>query len=214
MTSPMPAYRRLEPPSTRMHKISLAPVLSATLSRHSCGSPSTPASAVPAIVAAWRVVAPGRVPRWLLGLLQDLGDPPALGCRHRPGLHQPDPVALATGVLGVVGLVLLGAPDDLGVLGVLHPVLDLDHDGLVHLVADDVALADLAVAAGGPALVASRHCPGVTHCLPPPRPPRRPWSRCRARAPASPCRCARSPCARRAAARGSPAGRWRPGTGG
>src|SRR5262245_3063552 len=54
MTSPIPAYRRLEPPSTRMHKISLAPVLSATLSRDSCCITSTPAYATPAIVAAWR----------------------------------------------------------------------------------------------------------------------------------------------------------------
>ena len=44
MTSPMPAYRRPEPPSTRMHKSSLAPVLSATLSRDSCWITSTPAS--------------------------------------------------------------------------------------------------------------------------------------------------------------------------
>src|ERR1035438_4741130 len=44
MTSPMPAYRRPEPPSTRIHKISLAPVLSATLSRDSCWITSTPAS--------------------------------------------------------------------------------------------------------------------------------------------------------------------------
>src|SRR5262250_1297897 len=159
---------------------------------------------MPAIVAAWRVVVPGRVPRWLLGLLQDLGDPPALGCRHRPGLHQPDPVALATGVLGVVGLVLLGTADDLGVLGVLHPVLDLDHDGLVHLVADDDTLPYLAVTAGTCALSS------VTHCRFPPPPPR---SRCRAHAPASPCRCGRFPCARRAAARGSPAARWHAGTG-
>src|SRR6476620_5920062 len=36
MVSPMPAYRRPEPPRTRMHRISLAPVLSATRSRDSC----------------------------------------------------------------------------------------------------------------------------------------------------------------------------------
>src|SRR5690606_34104740 len=34
--SPMPAYRRPEPPSTRMQRISRAPVLSATRSRDSC----------------------------------------------------------------------------------------------------------------------------------------------------------------------------------
>src|SRR3954449_405680 len=36
MMSPMPAYRRPEPPSTRMHSSSLAPVLSATRSLLSC----------------------------------------------------------------------------------------------------------------------------------------------------------------------------------
>ncbi len=36
MMSPMPAYRREEPPRTRMHRISLAPVLSATRSLDSC----------------------------------------------------------------------------------------------------------------------------------------------------------------------------------
>src|SRR5712672_4150869 len=43
MTSPMPADRRPLPPSTRMHRISFAPVLSATLSRDSCWITSTPA---------------------------------------------------------------------------------------------------------------------------------------------------------------------------
>src|SRR3954470_24626824 len=35
-TSPIEAYRRLEPPSTLMHSTSLAPELSATRSRDSC----------------------------------------------------------------------------------------------------------------------------------------------------------------------------------
>src|SRR5580658_1684009 len=47
MTSPIPAYRLPEPPSTRMQRISLAPVLSATLSRDSCWITSTPASVRP-----------------------------------------------------------------------------------------------------------------------------------------------------------------------
>src|SRR5207247_10429428 len=63
MTSPMPAYRLLEPPSTRMHKISLAPVLSATLSRDSCWIPSTPASATPAHAPPGGVGGPWVVPR-------------------------------------------------------------------------------------------------------------------------------------------------------
>src|SRR3984885_2122285 len=208
MTSPMPAYRLPEPPSTRMHKISLAHVLSATLRRDSCWITSTPASN-----SGYGLQNGGPGSVWvlvlhvagsgLLRLLQDLRHPPALGRGQRPGLHQQDPVADAALVRAVVRLVLLGTADDLAVLGVLDPVLDLDHDGLVHLVADHQALTDLAVAA-------RKRGPGVTHRRPSPLP----GSRCRARAPASPCRCGRSPCAPRAAARGFPAGRWPPGSGG
>src|SRR5436309_266269 len=125
MTSPMPAYRRPEPPSTRMHRISFAPVLSATLSRDSC----------------WIMCL---LPRALLGLLEDLDDAPALGGRERTGLHDLDPVAHAALVLLVVRLELAGAPHDLAVERVLDAVLDQDDDGLVHLVADHQALADLA----------------------------------------------------------------------
>src|SRR5207237_7191949 len=56
-------------------------------------------------------------------------------------------VADAGGAGLVVRLHLAGAADDLAVQRVLHAVLDLDHDGLVHLVADDVAAAGLAVPA-------------------------------------------------------------------
>src|SRR3954468_8607090 len=125
MTSPMPAYRRPEPPSTRMHRISLAPVLSATLSRDSC----------------WII---GLLPRALLGLLEDLDDAPALGGRQRPGLHDLDLVADDALVLLVVRLELAGATHDLAVETVLHAVLHEDHHGLVHLVADHEARADLA----------------------------------------------------------------------
>src|SRR5690348_7160393 len=81
----------------------------------------------------------------LLGLLEDLDDPPALGGGQRPGLHQEDAVADTAGVLLVVGLVLGRTADDLAVQGVLDAVLDGDDDGLVHLVADDQALTGLAV---------------------------------------------------------------------
>src|SRR5581483_4840846 len=70
MMSPIPAYRRPEPPSTRMQRISFAPVLSATRSRDSC----------------WIIFCS-------LGLFEDLYDAPALGRRHRPGLHQQHAVA-------------------------------------------------------------------------------------------------------------------------
>src|SRR5271165_2874821 len=83
-----------------------------------------------------------------LSLLQDLGYPPALGRGQRPGLHQQHAVTDAAGVGGVVRLVLLGTAQDLAVLGVLVVVLDLDHDGLVHLVADHVAFPALAVTPG------------------------------------------------------------------
>src|ERR1700677_1067499 len=138
MTSPMPAYRRPLPPSTRMQRISFAPVLSATLSRDSCWITSTPVSH-----AGHRGLAD-----LLLGLLEDLGNPPALSRRQRPGLHQHHSVTDAAGVGGVVRLILLGTAQHLAVLGVLYPVLDLDDDGLVHLVADHQAFAALTVTPG------------------------------------------------------------------
>jgi hypothetical protein len=51
----------------------------------------------------------------------------------------------------VVRLQLARAADDLAVEAVLHAVLDLDDDGLLHLVADHEALTDLAVATTGQA---------------------------------------------------------------
>src|SRR3954471_1260945 len=91
MMSPMPAYRRDEPPRTRMHRISLAPVLSATRSRDSCWitaclltfpqdascgwvhCPAKPVLALPGGSPG------GGAPRPSLGLLEDLDEPPALG---------------------------------------------------------------------------------------------------------------------------------------
>src|SRR6476620_4028542 len=102
-----------------------------------------------------RVAAPeGRL---LLGLLDDLDQPPPLGGGRGPGLHDLHAVADAGDVLLVVRLQLAGPADDLAVQPVLHAVLDLDDDGLLHLVADDEALADLAVPAPGQA--------GPTRCL-------------------------------------------------
>src|SRR5699024_4098676 len=71
---------------------------------------------------------------------------PPLGSAQRPGLHDDDQVAHARRAQLVVRLDLARAPDDLAVERVLDPVLDLDHDGLLHLVADHVAAARLAVA--------------------------------------------------------------------
>src|SRR4051812_42267991 len=83
-------------------------------------------------------------PTHSLGLFEDLHDPPPLGGGERAGLHQEDPVADAARVLLVVHLELAGAAQNLAVEGVLDAVLDLDDDGLVHLVADHQALANLA----------------------------------------------------------------------
>src|ERR1700709_91357 len=106
-----------------MHKICLAPVLSATLSRDSC----------------WIIC-----PCLLLRLLDDLHHAPALGSAERASFHQEHTVADSTGVGFVVCLEPGGPTQHLAVERVLDAVLDRDHDGLVHLVADDQALADLA----------------------------------------------------------------------
>src|SRR4051812_41529613 len=118
-----------------MQRISLAPVLSATRSRDSCWITASPKFS--------RSVR-REVVRSLLGLLEDLDDAPALAGTQRPGLHEEDAVADAAGVLLVVSLELVGAAQRLLVARVLNPVLDGDDDGLVHLVAHDEALNDLA----------------------------------------------------------------------
>src|SRR5689334_2836064 len=139
-----------------MQRISFAPVLSATLSRDSCWI----------IGFSWlscrfSLVHDGRaLPNgWLLGLLEDGHHAPALGGRQRAGLHDLDPVADAALVLLVVSLELDGAAHDLAVQRVLHAVLDGHDDGLVHLVADHQALADL------PARAVGRHS-FLTHAAP------------------------------------------------
>src|SRR6187200_3328626 len=109
-----------------MHRICLAPVLSATFSRDSC----------------WIIVS-----GLLLRLLEDLHHAPALGRAQRAGLHDQDAVSDATVVLLVVGLQLARTAQDLPVEGVLDPVLDGHDNGLVHLVAHDKALTNLACCA-------------------------------------------------------------------
>src|ERR1700710_1089304 len=106
-----------------MHRICLAPVLSATLSRDSC----------------WIIC-----PVLLLRLLDDLHHAPALGSAERAGLHQQHAVADATLVGLVVRLEPGRAPQHLAVERVLDAVLDRDDHGLVHLVADDQSLTHLA----------------------------------------------------------------------
>src|SRR3954447_3756901 len=175
-----------------MHKISLAPVLSATRRRDSCwitscssnlgrqpGRIGEPAVRDPHADSRWRAPPAVRArvpgcgtprgrasrPEYLalsrpvqptgsLGLLDDGDQTPPLGGGQRPGLHDLDAVADAGDVLLVVRLQLAGAPDDLAVQAVLHTVLDLDDDGLLHLVAHHEALTDLAVAPAGQARAA------------------------------------------------------------
>src|SRR6478609_7908662 len=152
-----------------MQRISLAPVLSATLSRDSCwiigSSPCRAGSQVG--TRAWRnsVSDLGRAPRGvvLLGLLEDLDDAPALRGRQRAGLLDPHAVADAALVLLVVGLQLARATQHLAVERVLHPVLDGDDDGLLHLVADHETLTDLAVRATLVALVGLGRVAGRAH---------------------------------------------------
>src|SRR3954467_15157755 len=171
MTSPIPAYRRPEPPSTRMHRISRAPVLSATRSRVSCWITSVsyvsqfserleawrnggPPSVRGRPEAGWLDGAPGRAARRTsLGLFEDLHDPPPLGGGQRTGLHHQHAVADAARVLLVVHLELAGATQHLAVDGVLDAVLDLDDDGLVHLVTDHETLAHLALGPRGSSCV-------------------------------------------------------------
>src|SRR3954447_9415010 len=154
-----------------MQRISFAPVLSATLSRDSCWiiglfswlsrrfSPGCPHQ-WPVSLAERMLAGPALLPgaAWccrpgLLGLLEDLDDPPALGGRQRAGLLDPHAVADAALVDVVVGLELAGAAEHLAVEGVLDAVLDGHDHRLVHLVADHEAFTNLAVR---PALVTLR----------------------------------------------------------
>src|SRR4029078_8290352 len=122
MTSRMLAWRRPEPPRTRMHRISLAPVLSATRSRDSCWitflSPKRRAGSL--LTPSGGRALPTRE---LLGLLEDLHQAPALGGAQRAGLHDEDAVADTGGVGLVVRLDVAGAADDARVAGRLYKVL-------------------------------------------------------------------------------------------
>src|SRR5438128_10152159 len=152
-----------------MVRISFAPVLSATRSRDSCWITSISclsAGSRQGLLSYERKPLPSLAERtlrdaselhllefpcgnYLLGLLEDLDDAPALARRQRTRLHQEDAVADAGSALLVVRLELVRTANDLAVQGVLDAVLDSDDDGLVHLVADNKALTGLAEAAGG-----------------------------------------------------------------
>src|SRR5689334_14453156 len=143
-----------------MQRTSFAPVLSATLSRDSCwiidfswmsswfSPPQRATSLAELALESGSAPDPGAYAgvsgRRSLGLLDDRDEAPTLGGGQRTGLHDLDPVADAALVVLVVRLQLDRATHDLAVQGVLHAVLDGHDDRLVHLVADDQALADLA----------------------------------------------------------------------
>src|SRR5580693_2067420 len=89
-----------------------------------------------------------RSTRPLLGLFQDLDEPPTLRRRERASLHQRDAVADAGVAVLVVRLDLLGGPDDLAVQRVAPTVFQFDDDGFLHLVAHHEADAGLTLTAG------------------------------------------------------------------
>src|SRR3982074_467177 len=97
-----------------MQRISRAPLLSATLRMDSCWIMSRAS---------------------LLGLLEDLGDPPALVLGQRPRLDDAHPVA-DTALVGLVVRLEAGAMlDDLLVQRMRLELANGDHDGLVHPIA-------------------------------------------------------------------------------
>src|SRR5690554_8211667 len=104
-----------------MHITSLAPELSAT--------------------SRWLSV-------WIMSALRDsvgrarddFDHAPVLGLGHRRDLHHADRVALASAVLGVVGVQLAGTADVLAVQRVLEPALDQYRRGLDHIVTSHAAV--------------------------------------------------------------------------
>src|SRR6478752_1997333 len=108
-----------------MHRISLAPVLSATRSR----------------VSAWIIGS--------LRLLDDLDHAPALELGERAGLDDAHDIADAGLVALVVGVQSRGAAHDLVVLGMRLGRVDADRDRLVHGGRDDDPAALLAAALDG-----------------------------------------------------------------
>src|SRR4029077_3376823 len=118
-----------------MQSSSRAPLLSATLSTDSC---------------------------WIMsaGLLQHFCNPPASLLGDRPRLDDANAIADAARVLLVVNLEAAGVPDDLLVEGVRLEDLHHHDHGLLHLVAHDHAVTDLATRTRGLGGVTHRHPPG------------------------------------------------------
>src|SRR5688500_3041797 len=129
MTSPTPATRRFDPPSTLMHWTRLAPLLSAT-SSWDCiwiidpvpsqrRSGTRPGSSKKSVSYGSDVGFDGRA----LAGLDAIDDLPGLELGDRRGLFDPHGLAGLERVGFVVGVVLLRAADDLPVEGMLHLAL-------------------------------------------------------------------------------------------
>src|SRR5260370_12529540 len=103
-----------------MHMQRLAPLLSATVN----------------IVRSWIILGYLSVcPR----TFHDAHEHPRLAARHRPARLDRHGIAFLALVTLVMGEQFRGAADVLPVHGMLDQTLDGDGDGLVHLVADDLA---------------------------------------------------------------------------
>src|SRR4029453_3012860 len=89
----------------------------------------------------------------LLRFLDDFDEAPALGGAQRPGLHDAYAITDGSGILLIVCLEPACLAEHLAIQPVLPPVLHRDHNRLVHLVADHIALTDLA---SSPALCVGR----------------------------------------------------------
>src|SRR5690348_76583 len=151
MRSPTPANFLAEPPRMRMHMISFAPVLSATL-RRVCGWIML-AFLVLRVLRVLRVVADVRVQLghhlldWLdlHGLAKNLDQPPALVFAEWARLLNAHSVADVGGVMLVMRLELGGVLVGALVERVALERLDGDDNRLLHLVAGNAA--DLLLAA-------------------------------------------------------------------
>src|SRR5438270_251812 len=142
--SPTPAYRRREPPRTRITRISRAPLLSATRRRDSFW-----------IIAAQlrhrRVAArSARETSSSSGALQNALQPPALGPRQRAALahdHRVADMRLPSLVVRVQGA---RRANDLLVPGVPVGAIDSDGDGFGCAIGDHHALAGLLAPGSSP----------------------------------------------------------------
>src|SRR5699024_8899158 len=116
----MLAYLLVEPPSTRIHSNSFAPVLSATFSLLSC-----------CIMQVSLLI--------LFNFLHNFDKSPSLVLGQRSCLHHFYGVADVTLICLVMRLQLVGSLYDLLVKRMFYMVLNCDNDGFVHFITDHLA---------------------------------------------------------------------------